>query len=201
MSQVTCRCGETISVKSTEGPERVDCPKCGARIRLRRKSPAPAPVSPLIDGSSESDDGYLRFYCPCGRRLKVRAAGGQRAGKCPDCGRLVPVPGSGGADVGVRAGGRVDPDARTADLDPQDIARLQEWSERHTGRSAEAANGPDATPTGVPQIRVGPPPFGQAPGPSVVSFEAGLRVCPRCGKPVHISATACRECGAAVPRR
>jgi hypothetical protein len=111
---------------------------------------------------------------------------------------LVPVPGS---DAGARAGGRVNPESRTEELDAQDVARLQEWTERHTGRSPEAANGPDATPTGIPHIRVGPPPFGEAPGPSVVSFEAGLRVCPRCGKPVHISATTCRECGASVPRR
>lgn len=190
-------------MKSDDGPERVDCPKCGARIRLRRKPSAPAsPSPPLADGSSESEDGYIRFYCPCGRRLKVRASGGRRAGKCPDCDRLVPVPGSGGEAAGGRARGRVNPDARTEDLDARDIARLEEWTKRHTGRSPEAANGPDATLMGVPHIQVGPPPFGEAPPPqSMVSFEAGLRVCPRCGKPVHISATACRECGAAVPRR
>ncbi len=189
MSQVTCRCGETITVDSSEGPDRVDCPKCGARIRLRRKVDA---------GTAENTgDGYVRFPCPCGRRLKVRASGGQKAGKCPDCGRMVPVPGA--SAVG---GGRLDFDSRTADLDPADIARLREWTERHTGRSLESANGPDATPMGVPQIRVGPSGPGEnAPRPSMVSFEAGLRVCPRCGKPVHISATACRECGTAVPRR
>jgi hypothetical protein len=27
----------------------------------------------------------------------------------------------------------------------------------------------------------------------LVKFEAGLRVCPRCGKPVHLSATTCRD--------
>jgi ribosomal protein L32 len=31
--------------------------------------------------------------------------------------------------------------------------------------------------------------------------EAGLRVCPRCGKPVHLSSIVCRECGAHVPKR
>jgi hypothetical protein len=102
---------------------------------------------------------------------------------------------------GVQSGARVDPEARTEVLDAQDIARLQEWSERHTGRSPEGSDGHDATPMGVPHVQVGPPPFGEAPATSMVSFEAGLRVCPRCGKPVHISATACRECGAAVPRR
>ena len=48
------------------------------------------------------------------------------------------------------------------------------------------------------------PEFGPASGaapPSMVKFEAGLRVCPRCGKPVHMSATTCRECGSPVPRR
>ncbi len=195
MSRVTCRCGEVINVKADAGPERVDCPKCGARIRLRRRSSA----SSLIGGVSESDDGFIRFLCPCGRRLKVRAAGGQQAGKCPDCGRLVPVPGSPGATGVALSSARIDPDARTADLDPDDIARLEEWSTRHTGRAP--GGGADDTPTGVPHIQVGSTPYPGGPAPSMASFEAGLRVCPRCGKPVHISATTCRECGASVPRR
>jgi predicted RNA-binding Zn-ribbon protein involved in translation (DUF1610 family) len=197
MSRVTCRCGETIRVDSSAGPERIDCPQCGAKIRLRRKSSASSMAPSPAEESSESGDGFVRFYCPCGRRLKVRAGGGQEVGRCPDCGRTVPIP----ASAGGGARGRVDPDAKTADLDPRDVAMLQEWSERYTGRSPGAGNGPDDTPTGVPHIRVGPPAFGEAAAPSMVSFEAGLRVCPRCGKPVHISATSCRECGAAVPRR
>ena len=152
MSRVTCRCGEVINVKADAGPERVDCPKCGARIRLRRRSSA----SSLIGGVSESDDGFIRFLCPCGRRLKVRAAGGQQAGKCPDCGRLVPVPGSPGATGVALSSARIDPDARTADLDPDDIARLEEWSTRHTGR----APGGGGTTTRRPACRTsrsGPP--------------------------------------------
>ena len=200
MSQVTCRCGEVINVKSAAGQERVDCPKCGARIRLRRKSSAGS--SALIGGDNESDDGFIRFHCPCGRRLKVRAAGGQQAGKCPDCGRTVPVPESARPSPGVMGGSRADPDARTEDLDAEDMARLQEWSTRHTGRPPGLPGGGDTTPTAVPNIRVGTAPMHPGgPQPSIVTFEAGLRVCPRCGKPVHLSATTCRECGAAVPRR
>jgi hypothetical protein len=199
MSRVTCRCGEVISVNSSSGPERVDCPKCGARIRLRRK-PSASASSSLIGGASETDDGYVRFPCPCGRRLKVRATSLRTAGKCPDCGRLVPVPETLVA-VPAPMGPRVDPDARTEDLDANDWARLEEWAAQHTGRSPAAAGGPDATPTGVPKIQVGAAPYAGGPAPSMVSFEAGLRVCPRCCKPVHISATTCRECGAAVPRR
>jgi DNA-directed RNA polymerase subunit RPC12/RpoP len=193
MSRVTCRCGEAITVKSDGGPERIDCPRCGSRIRLRRRN-SPAL---LRAGAGESDDGYVRFHCPCGRRLKVQAAGGQTAGKCPDCGRLVPVPESVWSSPCGTEAARVDPDARTEDLDAGDLAMLEEWSARHTSRSPGAAAVDDATPMAVPGLGFGT----GGPPPSMVKFEAGLRVCPRCGKPVHLSATTCRECGSPVPRR
>jgi predicted amidophosphoribosyltransferase len=42
----------------------------------------------------------------------------------------------------------------------------------------------------------------QPPSPaSELKTEAGLRVCPRCGKPVHLSSIVCRDCGAHVPKR
>ena len=31
--------------------------------------------------------------------------------------------------------------------------------------------------------------------------EAGFRVCPQCGKPIHLNADTCRGCGTAVPKR
>jgi ribosomal protein L40E len=37
--------------------------------------------------------------------------------------------------------------------------------------------------------------------PAAVKAEAGLRVCPRCGRPLHLSAVTCRDCGAPVPKR
>ena len=89
MAQVSCRCGETIDIKAS-GPDRIDCPRCGARIRLRRRN---RPSGSLV-GASESADGFIRFLCPCGRRLKVQASSRPEAGKCPDCGRVVPVPDS-----------------------------------------------------------------------------------------------------------
>ncbi len=156
-----------------------------------------------IPGEDESEDGYIRFHCPCGRRLKVRAASGQDEGKCPDCGRVVPVPESSTTRQRTRGGPKVDPDARTDELDAAEVARLAEWTTRHTGRAADIPGGADATPTAMPSIRVASssPPIGGGPTPSMATFEAGLRVCPRCGKPVHLGASNCRECGAAVPRR
>ncbi len=195
MAQVTCRCGEEIDVQA-RGPDRIDCPRCGARIRLRRRN---ASAGSLI-GVSETEDGFIRFHCPCGRRLKVLASSRPEAGKCPDCGRVVPVPSS--AWSGTVSMGRPldDAESRTDEMDEADLDRLAEWGARHGGRPAYD---PDATPAAIPAVTGFPPGQGgdSMSRPSKVKFEAGLRVCPRCGKPVHLSATTCRECGSPVPRR
>jgi hypothetical protein len=136
------------------------------RIRKRERSSAP------------HGDGFLRFFCPCGRRLKVNAEHPPTHGKCPDCGRVVPVPSAAPAVAG--------PDDRTLDLGPSDVAVLEQWSQEHrVRRNAQAAGLPSTADHEVPHTRV----------------EVGLRVCPACGKPVHLGAAACRNCGAAVPRR
>ncbi len=74
---------------------------------------------------------------------------------------------------------------------------------RHGGRPDRPAYDRDATPgvvSAVSGFLPGQASDGMLP-PSKVKFEAGLRVCPGCGKPVHMSATTCRECGSPVPRR
>jgi hypothetical protein len=194
MARVTCRCGETIGVQSSS-PERIDCPKCGARIRLRR----PEGQAKKTD---QPDDGYYRFYCPCGRRLKVPIQGRPEAGKCPDCGRVVPVPAS--VLVSSRPAGSslpADPEARTEELSADDMARLERWAARHLSRSTRRDE-PDAVASvaaneGVSDEGVG---TSGANLPSVVKFEAGMRICPRCRKPVHLGLTHCRECGNPVLR-
>jgi hypothetical protein len=196
MPRVTCRCGEKLKVPAT-GPERIDCPKCGARIRLRRPAQS-------LQGMSETDDGYLRFHCPCGRRLKVTAVGRPEAGKCPDCGRVVPVPESAWSALpaapGVRSA-RSDPNARTQDMDADELARLERWTARHLSHSrqpsGESSTGLLPTVPGADGGSI----MSNTPPPSVVKFEAGLRICPRCRKPVHLGAAACRECGTPVPRQ
>jgi hypothetical protein len=166
MPRASCRCGQTLTVPS-DGTDRVVCPKCGARVRVRRRAAGTA-------------DGYLRFYCPCGRRLKVSAAQPPTHGKCPDCGRVVPVPKTG-------MGGKPSPETDTEDLSPQDVAALKQWSERHL-----TARDEQATP---PVIATFPPTT------PTTRAEAGLRVCPNCGKPVHLGANTCRACGTPVPRK
>ena len=201
MPRVTCRCGEKLNVQAG-GPERIDCPKCGAKIRLRR-SPAPSP-------GGETGDGFLRFLCPCGRRLKVPAVDRPVAGKCPDCGRVVPVPTSARSTSTAAPAGQAsqsDTDARTEELDAADLAQLKAWESQHAA-SLDRAASPVSTSTGIHSIasldeaemEIGfVPPV--TPPASAVKFEAGLRICPRCKKPVHLGAATCRECGTPVPRQ
>jgi hypothetical protein len=201
MPRVTCRCGEKLNVQPG-GPERIDCPKCGAKIRLRRPS-VPAP-------GAETGDGFLRFLCPCGRRLKVPAADRPVAGKCPDCGRVVPVPTPARANSTAVPSNQVsqaETEARTEELDSTDLAQLEEWGSRHVD-NPHRPEVPVSTSTGIQSIVPGSeadteigfvPPM--SPPASAVKFEAGLRICPRCKKPVHLGAATCRECGTPVPRQ
>lgn len=202
MPRVTCRCGEKLKVHA-DRPERIECPRCGARIRLRHREAPP-------ERGGETGDGYVRFHCPCGRRLKVLARDRPVAGKCPDCGRTVPVPPSAGSAPPSGSAGESassDPNARTEEMGSDDLARLERWTARHLSQSSRPRDPGPATPAFVP---VGPgAELGAQPGaiipatvpPSVLKFEAGLRVCPRCQKPVHLGTSVCRECGTPVPRR
>ena len=203
MARVTCRCGETLSVTSND-PERVTCSRCGAKIRIRRTSKP--------NQAADESDGYVRFNCPCGRRLKVQASARPEAGKCPDCGRIVPVPDSAWSQVGTsqtRAQqGRSGTLMRTEEMDAIDLANLDRWANRHLMTSGHGVQHQGQLTTGSHHtLGVGavPAPPLAAPLPDeatpIVKMEAGLRVCPRCGKPLHMSATVCRSCGEPVPKR
>ena len=181
-------------------PERITCPKCGARIRLRRTTTAVQP-------RDETGDGYLRFLCPCGRRLKVDARDRPTAGKCPDCGRIVPVPESAwkeaaGASPDLRGQGQTHPAARTEDMDAADLERLERWAKRHQATSNHnQQSGSESTTSHQALSAVSPAAMAQDSSSPVMKMEAGLRVCARCGKPLHMSATVCRSCGEPVPKR
>ncbi|MDG3007660.1 hypothetical protein [Paludisphaera mucosa] len=197
MARVTCRCGEVLDV-DRNGPERVVCPRCQARIRVRRPE--------TRAGAVPGGDGLIRFPCPCGRRLKVRAEDRPEAGRCPDCGRVVPVPRTAwapgvGAAIGAapkspglgvsNASFGGDGEARTEELDADDVARLQRWAARHGVLPGDAPSSPVPTPR-LAETPYSPPP--------ALRVEAGLRICPKCGRPLHMSAVACRACGASTPK-
>jgi predicted RNA-binding Zn-ribbon protein involved in translation (DUF1610 family) len=128
------------------------------------------------------EEESIRFTCPCGQKLKVPATQAATFGRCPRCNRVVPVPASASRDFSA-------PDADTIDLTPLELAALDAWARGHAGPAANID--PDRTPVHAqpsPPIRPN-------------QAEAGLRICPNCDKPVHLSATVCRNCGTPVPRK
>ena len=127
MPRVICRCGEKLKLP-TECLEHINCPRCSARIRLR----SGPPKENAADG-----DGFIRFLCPCGRRLKVPAEDAPKAGRCPDCGRVVPVPTSTFDNLNLTSG-KNDAETRTQDLDASDLAELKKWSDRYRADSGQA---------------------------------------------------------------
>ena len=172
MAKATCRCGQPLSVPDN-GDGRVVCPKCGAKVRVR--TPEGSGALPV------SGDGFLRFACPCGRRLKVQANDPPTHGKCPDCGRIVPVPGPNSG-----------PEQRTDELTVEEAQYLEQWSAEHRTKGTRVPSnvppGPDAPPSVHPQS-------------PAERIEAGLRLCPKCARPLHLGSELCRHCGTSVPRR
>lgn len=173
MPRATCRCGHALLVP-TDPTEKVVCPGCGARVRIRQKAAA------------IPDDGFLRFSCPCGRKLKVDAANPPESGKCPDCGRIVPVPSA--ARASIKPQGH--PEAPTAELPAVDLEAIERWKDGHRARNPAAFASPATAVVELPAAAI----------PSDRQ-EVGLRVCPKCGKPVHLGAESCRSCGTPVPKR
>lgn len=171
--KATCRCGQELTVP-VDGSDRVVCRKCGAKVRIRRVGPV--------------EDGFIRFFCPCGRRLKVPSTNPPSHGKCPECARIVPVPLAGTPSL----------ESRTEELRTDEASELDRWAAQHRDRGSRRPRdvGPSADRT--PDLR-------NLPGhPSLVAepvrSEAGFRVCPQCGRPIHLGSDTCRQCGIVVPR-
>jgi hypothetical protein len=189
MPQALCRCGHPLTLPSNPN-ERVVCANCGARVRVRVHSADQPPA-----------DGYIRFFCECGRRLKVPARNRPTHGQCPDCGRIVPIPELGDA-TSLPPG---HPETPTAELAPADREVLEQWSKEHLRKAAEAGREQPDTDR-IAAMAPAPP----QPEPSTMlssgnsspaRVEVGLRTCPNCGRPIHIQAETCRGCGTRVPRR
>jgi hypothetical protein len=123
MSKVKCRCGNEVLFEPAPGADTVKvlCHRCGSRIRVRISSSEKQPLE-----SPKKSDGFVRFFCPCGRRLKVIAKAAMPShGRCPDCGRTVPVP--------APENTRMDDPAEmpTSELSPEEVAVMNGWRSRY----------------------------------------------------------------------
>jgi hypothetical protein len=90
-------------------------------------------------------------------------------------------------------------------MDGDDLARLEEWAAPHLANTDRPRNPGTRTTSMVPTLPGADPVPGTAylnptPPNSAVKFEAGMRFCPRCKKPIHLGASTCRACGTPVPR-
>ena len=194
MASITCRCGEKVKLPS-EKRAYVKCGGCGASIRLR---------SLPHSETAYENDGFIRFFCSCGRRLKVRAQARPKVGKCPDCSRVVPVPvgKDGNSNLSIA---NADSETRTQDLDVLDLSELKKWSAKYLAEYGESENCLKQTRPATSILEVHKYNFGAIHGEtlksSVVKFETGLRICPQCKKPLHLGADNCRECGIFFPRQ
>jgi hypothetical protein len=135
-------------------------------------------------------DGYLRFYCPCGRRLKVRADDPRETGKCPDCGRVVPVPVPLEEPAELPPG---HPEYPTEDLSSADLVLLERWSRNFVEPVTQVL--PELADEAIPMLD-SPPLLGSPPGSSATKLKTALGTCPQCGRLVHSGANFCLECGA-----
>jgi hypothetical protein len=86
----------------------------------------------------------------------------------------------------------VDPEAPTGELSREDMAQLEEWSRKYGVEDPLVPKSPST---------VDIPPATAAKPPTSWKSEAGMRVCPQCGKPIHLGSEECTACGVAVPRR
>ena len=85
--RMTCACGKSLRLSRQYAGQIVRCPHCRAEIAVGRDRPLAAQADMVTP-----DDGFIRFVCTCGRRMKVPSRYAGRSGKCPRCAVRVTVP-------------------------------------------------------------------------------------------------------------
>lgn len=197
MPRAICRCGQPLEVPAGESV-RIVCPRCNAKVRVRPRAGTGSGETPTAPPAPAApSDGFLRFHCPCGRRLKVSATKPPPHGQCPDCGSIVPIPklSASGLPIGH-------PETPTAELSAAELANLERWTRDHLARATSSGVEPSTTridPRLTETKTAELPPSGPASGGARV--EVGLRTCPKCQRPLHLSAEVCPHCGTPTPKR
>ncbi len=198
MPRAICRCGQTLEVPPGDSV-RIVCPGCGARVRVRPGGPsAPGATPPAGSAPALPSDGFLRFSCPCGRRLKVSATEPPPHGQCPDCGAIVPIPRPSASALPTGH-----PETPTAELSAAELANLERWTRDHLARATSSGVEPSTTRLDPMAVETKTAELAPRSGVGSARVEVGLRTCPNpaCLKPLHLSAEVCPHCGTPTPRR
>jgi|GEM_PF-1308728 len=123
-----CRCGTTLTIPP--GIDKLICPVCGARVRIRRETGPSA--TGRFPGEAAWPGGVILFDCPCGQKLKLDASHAAKSARCPSCRQIVPVP-------------ELPHDAPTGEMPAADRAILENWIAQHTADALaeKGSNSPD----------------------------------------------------------
>jgi DNA-directed RNA polymerase subunit RPC12/RpoP len=93
--RTACACGTSIKVARQYVGRAVRCPHCGRGVVIPPQSDAfgaPLPPTATRHAPAAAQDGFIRFVCPCGKKLKMPAHYAGRSGKCPQCGAQLRIP-------------------------------------------------------------------------------------------------------------
>ncbi len=86
----TCSCGQVVKASRQYGGQTVCCPACKGEVMMPEALPAERPSTGL--SGAVGHDGYIRFACSCGKRIKVSVRQAGRRGRCPRCDARIRVP-------------------------------------------------------------------------------------------------------------
>ncbi len=82
----TCSCGKVIKASRQYGGKMVRCPACKGVVLM------PESIRPADPAPAGAHDGYIRFTCTCGQKIKMPGRYAGRRGKCPGCGAAIRIP-------------------------------------------------------------------------------------------------------------
>jgi ribosomal protein S27E len=85
--RVACLCGAYLIIGAERAGGEVTCPQCGNTLSV---PDAPEPDESQVPEPGE--DGYIRYYCVCGKALKNRADLVGSWVRCPLCETVMRVP-------------------------------------------------------------------------------------------------------------
>jgi hypothetical protein len=86
--------GATPPGDAIEPSDAMQPVELGGLVELSQDTDIASPIDPAKHSSAppKDGDGFIRFYCACGKRVKVPAWASRKKGRCPKCGAKLRAP-------------------------------------------------------------------------------------------------------------
>jgi len=85
-----CSCGKRLKVPAAFVGKIARCPQCQKRLTIPGKRPAAPEAAP--PQAQKPKEQFIRFVCPCGKRIKVPTKFAGKSGRCPRCQSQLKIP-------------------------------------------------------------------------------------------------------------